>query len=576
MRRIRCVGMCILLVATMAWGYTGFLRVEPATGMPKGSFNIGLLARGFSYTPEGATDAYNGGRLVLGMDYGVIDNLAIGLRVPYRGDFEPDWDNRKTGLGDVGIGVKYSIADIFAIEPFLLTGTGKDVYGPNNGEGRFRYFTTGGVDAGVRGAMSYKIANVTLTGGVGYIYHSAKRTPDNADQYIGQLGVSYDLGKVQPFVELIGEDLGGFEVDNPVFGPERAYLTPGVVFKPNSNLSLLLAVDVDVSGISEDVFWNTYPADWKNDYYVTAGPGKKQPWAVYLGVGYTIGKPPVEKTIIKGEVADAETGEPVLAYISFPGTELKPIQTDEEGKFASSLTGEEIEIAASADRYETMTKTVALKPGETIDLIFALSPEKATIIGKVTDKETGEPIQASIVIAGMEPVTTDIDGNCTIKVKPGTYTVKAESDGYVAATVELTLEKGGVTKVNFALSPTFVIPEGGLSLEEIASLRILFDFDKATLTKEARASFDKIALTLVQNPGLKLEIQGHACEIGTKEYNMDLSIKRAAVVKDYLINKGIGKERLTIKGFGETNPIDLGHTKEARAKNRRVEFVITQ
>ena len=500
MKKIYGVCVCIL-VATMAWGYTGFLRVEPATGMPKGGFDIGLLVRGFTYTPQGATDAYNGGRVVLGMDYGIIDNFAIGLWVPYWGDFNPDWNNREMGLGDIGIGAKYSIADIFAIEPFLLTGTGKDVYGPNNGEGRFRYFTTGAMDYGARAALSFNIGKLRLTGGVGYIYHSAKRTPINADQYIGQVGVSYDLGKVQPFVELIGEELGGFEGDNPVFGPERAYLIPGVVFKPNSNLSLLLAVDVDVSGVSEDVFCNTYPADWKNAYYVTAGPGKEQPWAVNFGVKYTIGVKPVKEIIVEVE-----------------------------------------EVAITGN-----------------------------IIGRVTDRVTGKPIQASIAIAGMEPVTTDIDGNYTIKIEPGTYKLEAESDGYVSATTEVTIENGEIFRVNFLLSPTFVIPEGGLSLEEITSLHILFDFDKATLTEETKIILDKLALTLMHNPGLRVEIQGYACEIGTEEYNLDLSIRRAEAVRDYLIKKGVG-----IKGFGETKPIDPGHTKKARAKNRRVEFVIIQ
>jgi outer membrane protein OmpA-like peptidoglycan-associated protein len=577
MRKIWSAGMCILLAATMVRGYTGFLRVEPTTRIPKGNFDIGLLARGFTYTPEGATDAYNGGRVVLGIGYGILDNLAVGLWAPYLWDLEPNWDNRENGLGDIGICLKYNLAitDIFAIEPFLLTGSGKGVVGPDDGEGRFRYFTTGGVDFGVRAALSYKVGNVRLTGSGAYIYHSAKRDPDNADQFIGQLGACYDLGKFQPFVEFTGEDRGGLESDNAaIFGPDWAYITPGVSFNPNPNLSLLLAVDVDVSGVSEEYFGGEYPADWRNDYYVTAGPGKRQPWAVNLGAKYTIGKPPVEKTIVKGEVVDAETGGPLPAYISFPGTELKAIETDEYGKFESSLAGEEIEISASADGYETMTKTVALKPGETIDLSFALSPEKATVRGKVTDKETGEAIQASITIPGIEPVTTDIDGNYTIKAEPGTYKLEVESYGYAPVTKEVTVGKGETVEVNFSLSPTFVVPEGGLSLEEIASLRIQFDFDKSTLSKGAKESLDKLALTLAQNPGLKLEIQGHACEIGTEEYNMGLSIRRAKAVRDYLVTKGIGKERLTEKGFGETRPIDTRHIEEARAKNRRVEFVI--
>ncbi len=502
MRRIMSILLCIPLVTTIAWGYTGFLRVEPATGMQGGSFDIGLLARGFSYIPEGVTDTYNGGRVVLSMEYGIVDNFSIGVWVPYLGDFKSDFDNRKAGLGDVGIGLKLSIADIFAIEPFLLTGTGKDVYGPTNGEGFFRYFTTGARDYGARTALSFSIGSIRVTGSGAYIYHSVKRTPDIADQYIGQVGISYDIGKLQPFVEFTGEDRAGLEDDrSAIFGPDRAYITPGLSINPTPNFSILLAVDVNARDISKRFFGGEYPADWRNDYYVTSGPGKEQPWAVNFGVKYTMGVKPVKEIIVEVE-----------------------------------------EVAITGN-----------------------------IIGRVTDRVTGKPIQASVGIAGMEPVTTDIDGNYTIKIEPGIYELEAESDGYVSATTELTIENGEIFRVNFLLSPTFVIPEGGLSLEEITSLHILFDFDRATLTEEAKVILDKLALTVIHNPGLKLEIQGHTCDIGAEKYNMALSIKRAEAVRDYLIKKGV-----SMKGFGETKPIDPTPTRAGRAKNRRVDFIIIQ
>jgi hypothetical protein len=217
---------------------TGFLRVEPATGMPKGHFNIGLNVRGFAYTPQGANHPYRGGSLVLGMDYGIIDNLAVRLWVPYYLDMDPDWDNRENGLGDIGIGLKYSVKDVFAIQHFLLTGTGKGLYGPDNGEGRFRYFTTGGADFGVKATLSYNIENMKLTGVGVYINHGTK------DLYIGQIGASFDLEKIQPFVEFTAEDRGGLAIDDADCGPDIGYITPGMVLIPNQNLSILLALDV--------------------------------------------------------------------------------------------------------------------------------------------------------------------------------------------------------------------------------------------------------------------------------------------------------------------------------------------
>jgi outer membrane protein OmpA-like peptidoglycan-associated protein len=293
-----------------------------------------------------------------------------------------------------------------------------------------------------------------------------------------------------------------------------------------------------------------------------------------IGVNYAVGAPPVKKTIIKGEVVDAKTGEPVFADISFPATKLEPVKTDEYGKFEKSLTKEQIEIIVSANGYKMMTKTVALKPGRVIDLVFALTPKKATVAGKVTNEKTGEPVQASVAIAGMRPVITDIYGNYSIKVEPGTYRLEVESDGYTSITKEVILERGKTVEINFSLSPTFVIPKGGLSLKEIVSLRIQFAFDKAILRKDVKISLNNLALTLIHNPDLKLEIQGYTCEVGTEEYNMGLSIRRARAVRDYLVDKGTEKSRLEIKGFGETRPIDPRHSEAARAKNRRVKFIV--
>ncbi|OYD17054.1 hypothetical protein CH333_02050 [candidate division WOR-3 bacterium JGI_Cruoil_03_44_89] len=512
---------------------TGFLRVEPATGIPGRTLNIVPTVRGFTYTPRGAGNPYRGGSLVLGMDYGIVDNFAVRLWVPFYLDMEPDWDNKAGGFGDVRIGLKYSVEDVFAIQNFLLVPTGKGLLGPENGEGRFRYFTTGGVDFGVKAILSYDIENVKLSGGGEYIHHGLK------DLYIGQLGASFDLEKFQPFVEFVGEDRGGFDGDDGECAPDISYITPGLVFNPNPNLSILFAIDVRVTWAV--LFGGVYPEDWRNDYYVTAGPGKSQPWAVNLGVKYTLGKPRIEKTMVEGGVIDAETGEPVRAEISFPGTELNSIRTDKYGKFKISLAGKQTVMLVLAEGYGSLKKTVILKPGATTDLIFALAPENVTIMGKVMDRETGEPIHASIMLEGMEPVTTDMNGDYSLNAEPGTYTPRAKSEDYISAAREITLKKGKVARVNFFLIPTSTISEGGLRLEKSAPLKIQFIYGKTTLTETGKNKLDKLALTLIQNPGLGLEVRNY---IGEGSYS-NLSRKRIEVVKNYLTTRGISTDQLS-------------------------------
>jgi OOP family OmpA-OmpF porin len=101
-----------------------------------------------------------------------------------------------------------------------------------------------------------------------------------------------------------------------------------------------------------------------------------------------------------------------------------------------------------------------------------------------------------------------------------------------------------------------------------------FDTDKAEL-KTGLGYFkelDLVADVLIKNPDVKGEVQGHTDNVGSAEYNQNLSERRAASVKEYLVSKGIAAERLEVKGYGLTMPIASNDTKEGRAKNRRVQL----
>jgi len=100
-----------------------------------------------------------------------------------------------------------------------------------------------------------------------------------------------------------------------------------------------------------------------------------------------------------------------------------------------------------------------------------------------------------------------------------------------------------------------------------------FDFDKAVIRPEDYVKLDQDADTLKEWGDVDVEVAGHTCSIGTEDYNMGLSRRRAEAVRNYLIGKGLNADRLTAKGYGESRPVASNATFEGRAQNRRVELV---
>jgi len=107
------------------------------------------------------------------------------------------------------------------------------------------------------------------------------------------------------------------------------------------------------------------------------------------------------------------------------------------------------------------------------------------------------------------------------------------------------------------------------------SSAVLFGFDQADLSADAKANLDKLVTVLNTYPDTNIEVQGHTDSKGSETYNQNLSVKRATSVSEYLVAREITAGRIITKGFGETLPEYDNETEDGRAQNRRVEFLIT-
>ena len=106
---------------------------------------------------------------------------------------------------------------------------------------------------------------------------------------------------------------------------------------------------------------------------------------------------------------------------------------------------------------------------------------------------------------------------------------------------------------------------------------ISFDTGRATIARRSEALLGRVADKINANPRVRrVRIEGHTDDVGSAKKNQELSQERAEAVRDFLIRKGVDPDRLQAVGFGNTRPLETHRNAEARAKNRRVDFIIVE
>ena len=141
-------------------------------------------------------------------------------------------------------------------------------------------------------------------------------------------------------------------------------------------------------------------------------------------------------------------------------------------------------------------------------------------------------------------------------------------EGPVPVTVRVTDTKGA------SASDVVTIQVVREAVKEVVFEDVHFDFDRYSLRPEATRALDEAIRSLQENANLRLEIEGHTCNIGTAEYNLALGERRATAVRDYLASRGIGAARLRTVSYGEERPKFDNGREETRRLNRRAALVV--
>ena len=211
-----------------------------------------------------------------------------------------------------------------------------------------------------------------------------------------------------------------------------------------------------------------------------------------------------------------------------------------------------------------------------------------SLAGIITDKETGAILPGSKVSLYndrqelMKESIADNKGGYEFEVECGkTYSVRAEKEKYETKEEKIAIKNsGGKTELSLQLEKRIKPIEVGTDLAKVLNIpMIYFDLDKSNIRKEAAFELEKILAVMQQNPKMKIDVRSHTDSRQTAKYNLALSDRRAKATVAWLVKNGIASNRLTGKGYGESQLVNhcsdgVKCSEEEHQANRRSEFIV--
>jgi outer membrane protein OmpA-like peptidoglycan-associated protein len=368
-------------------------------------------------------------------------------------------------------------------------------------------------------------------------------------------------------------------------------LTIGSRFFPwKRGFSLLAAVDIGTGGTS--------------DFIEEIAP--IPPWTLYLGAGWAVDtqdRPPVIKTKVVekpvdkvaphghvvGFVHEKEKNDPIAgALVSYRDrADLSPLSTGPDGKFADDLPVGQYtyDIKAEGFRPGACDATVPKEGGAVnVDCALDALPRMGIVDGHVRDAVTNQPIAGVQVIvrdaANKElRINTDPSGGFKFdSVTPGTAQVSVTAEGYLVMMMPTDVRPRAESNLDLMLRPLpknslVTVGKGEITIKQ----QVQFALDSAVILPESFGLLTEVADALVRHGEIRrVEVQGHTDNSGTPEHNKVLSEQRADAVRAWLVQHGVPGDKLVARGYGQERPIAPNVTAGNRARNRRVQFIITE
>ena len=216
------------------------------------------------------------------------------------------------------------------------------------------------------------------------------------------------------------------------------------------------------------------------------------------------------------------------------------------------------------------------------DDIFKADPVcNVQALVRVKDVKTGKVIEGATVLLVDEKQktvsnqTTALNGETLTGVLCNTaYSAQVSKQGYESGVFEVAKAENEQVVVEALLTPIMPI----ITEKEVILQPIFFEFNKSNITAEGAAELDKLVMVMNEYPNMVIFAKSHTDSRGSDKYNINLSDRRAKSTVQYLISKGIAKDRISGQGFGESEPKVACKpcTEEQYAQNRRSEFLIVK
>jgi outer membrane protein OmpA-like peptidoglycan-associated protein len=297
---------------------------------------------------------------------------------------------------------------------------------------------------------------------------------------------------------------------------------------------------------------------------------------------------PIEYVHVKGKVLNRSTLEPIPSSanvkILVDNAEFDSLKFDSQSStYSMNINhGKKYSLITKGDKFESTTAALDLSAVDEFQEInfdlFLETVKLVTVSGLILDKKTSKGFKPAakiqVTFSGPTTVAASIDtvtSRYEIHLQPGSnYNISTSAPNCVPVydVINLVSASRGSALTKDLVLATIEVGQA------VRLNNIFFESGKAVLKKESFPELDRVHDFLTQNAAITIEISGHTDNVGNAAFNLGLSKSRAEAVMNYIIKKGIAKDRMQAKGYGMTKPVASNATKEGKAQNRRVEFTI--